>query len=112
MFKFCYKLLQHRLNISKTIRKVPIDPHLRATAEEFHSTSDLHLINHGDEDHGDNSTYADIPLTGAAFEKFTHHFQILVVNFYGTMMIPEREQNKNLTFKGLEFFLPKKNLSF
>ncbi|KAL9309281.1 putative endoplasmic reticulum vesicle transporter, Thioredoxin domain, Thioredoxin-like superfamily [Arabidopsis thaliana] len=72
----------HRLNISKTIRKVPIDPHLRATAEEFHSTSDLHLINHGDEDHGDNSTYADIPLTGAAFEKFTHHFQILVVNFY------------------------------
>jgi len=72
MFKFCYKLLQHRLNISKTIRKVPIDPHLRATAEEFHSTSDLHLINHGDEDHGDNSTYADIPLTGAAFEKFTH----------------------------------------
>ncbi|CAE5959880.1 unnamed protein product [Arabidopsis arenosa] len=72
----------HRLNITKTIRKVPIDPHLRATAAEFHSSSGLHLINHGDEDHGDNSTYADIPLTGAAFEKFTHHFQILVVNFY------------------------------
>ncbi|KAG7594792.1 Thioredoxin domain [Arabidopsis thaliana x Arabidopsis arenosa] len=72
----------HRLNITKTIKKVPIDPHLRATAAEFHSSSGLHLINHGDEDHGDNSTYADIPLTGAAFEKFTHHFQILVVNFY------------------------------
>ncbi|CAH8255230.1 unnamed protein product [Arabidopsis lyrata] len=72
----------HRLNITKTIRKVPIDPHLRATAAEFHSSSGLHLINHGDEDHDENSTYADIPLTGAAFEKFTHHFQILVVNFY------------------------------
>ncbi|KAG7594771.1 Thioredoxin domain [Arabidopsis thaliana x Arabidopsis arenosa] len=72
----------HRLNITKTIRKVPIDPHLRATAAEFHSSSGVHLINHGDEDHGDNSTYADIPLTGAAFEKFTHHFQVLVVNFY------------------------------
>ncbi|EOA40266.1 hypothetical protein CARUB_v10008994mg [Capsella rubella] len=71
----------HRLNLTKTIRKVPIDPHLRATGTEFHSTSGLHLINHGDEDHEEN-TYIDIPLTGATFEKYKHHFQILVVNFY------------------------------
>ncbi|KAL1207102.1 Protein disulfide-isomerase 5-3 [Cardamine amara subsp. amara] len=72
----------HRLNITKTINKIPIDMHLRATGEEFHSTSGLHLINHGDEDHEENTTYAAIPLTEATFEKFSHHFQILVVNFY------------------------------
>ncbi|XP_010500668.1 PREDICTED: protein disulfide-isomerase 5-3 [Camelina sativa] len=71
----------HRLNMTKTIRKVPIDPHLRTTGTEFHSTSGLHLINHGDEDHEENS-YVDIPLTAASFDKYTHHFQILVVNFY------------------------------
>ncbi|CAN6882603.1 unnamed protein product [Brassica oleracea] len=71
----------NRLNLTKTIKKVPIDPHLRATGAEVHSTSGLDLINHGDEDHG-NNTYAAIPLTGATFDKFSHHFQILVVNFY------------------------------
>ncbi|KAJ4896629.1 hypothetical protein Rs2_23423 [Raphanus sativus] len=71
----------NRLNLTKTIRKVPIDPHLRATGAEVHSNTGLDLINHGDEDHGDN-TYDAIPLTDATFDKFSHHFQILVVNFY------------------------------
>ncbi|CAH2036370.1 unnamed protein product [Thlaspi arvense] len=71
----------NRLNLTKTIKKIPIDSHLRATGEEFHSSTGLHLINHGDEDH-ENSSYAAIPLTGATFEQFSHHFPILVVNFY------------------------------
>ncbi|WZZ59948.1 hypothetical protein YC2023_060055 [Brassica napus] len=63
----------NRLNLTKTIKKVPIDPHLRATGAEVHSTSGLDLINHGDEDHG-NNTYAAIPLTGATFDKFSHQY--------------------------------------
>ncbi|CAN8303031.1 unnamed protein product [Cochlearia groenlandica] len=75
----------HRLNITKTVRKIPIDPSLRGTGAEFHSTTGLHLINHGDEDHeveeGEDS-YASVPLTNATFDQFSHHFQVLVVNFY------------------------------
>ncbi|CAA7048439.1 unnamed protein product [Microthlaspi erraticum] len=64
----------NRLNITKTIIKIPIDSHLVATGEEFHSTPDLHEINHGDdEDHG-NNTYSAIHLSAATFERFSHHY--------------------------------------
>ncbi|CAN6930975.1 BnaCnng53630D [Brassica napus] len=74
-------LSTNRLNLTKTIKKVPIDPHLRETGEEYHPTPDSDLINHGDEHHDDN-TYAAIPLSGGTFDKISHKFPILVVNFY------------------------------
>ncbi|CAH8301869.1 unnamed protein product [Eruca vesicaria subsp. sativa] len=74
-------LSTNRLNLTKTITKIPIDPHLKETGEEYHSTPDLDLINHGDEHHDDNA-YAAVPLTGGNFDKISHRFPILVVNFY------------------------------
>ncbi|XP_010545546.1 PREDICTED: protein disulfide-isomerase 5-3 [Tarenaya hassleriana] len=71
----------NRLNITKTIRKFPIDPHLRATGSEFHSGPVLHVINHGEETN-EETVDGSVMLTGANFETFSHHYQILVVNFY------------------------------
>ncbi|KAL0788256.1 hypothetical protein Bca101_004502 [Brassica carinata] len=39
----------NRLNITKTVRKFPIDPHLKTTGGEFHSGLASHHINHGEE---------------------------------------------------------------
>jgi hypothetical protein len=68
------------LNITKTVRKFPIDPHLRSTGAEFHSGLALHNINHGEETKEEFPDGA-IPLTSASFEALSHHFPILVVNF-------------------------------
>ncbi|CAA0383106.1 Protein disulfide-isomerase 5-3 [Arabidopsis thaliana] len=70
----------NRLNITKTVRKFPIDPHLRSTGAEFHSGLALHNINHGEETKEEFPDGA-IPLTSASFEALSHHFPILVVNF-------------------------------
>ncbi|KAJ0242189.1 hypothetical protein HA466_0206860 [Hirschfeldia incana] len=66
-------LSTNRLNLTKTIKKVPIDPHLRETGEEYHPTPDSDLINHGDEHHDDN-TYASMSLNGAIFDRISHKY--------------------------------------
>lgn len=65
-------ILQNRLNLTKEIKKVPIDPHLRETGEEYHPTPNLDLIHHGDEHQVDDNAYAAISLTGAIFDKISH----------------------------------------
>ncbi|GAV60656.1 Thioredoxin domain-containing protein/COPIIcoated_ERV domain-containing protein/ERGIC_N domain-containing protein [Cephalotus follicularis] len=71
----------NRLNITKTIRKFSIDADLKPTGSEFHSGPVSHAIKHGDEV-DEESVEGSVPLTSQNFDKFAHHFPILVVNFY------------------------------
>lgn len=71
----------NRLNITKTIRKHSIDKHLRPTGSEFHSGSTTTELKHDevdDEEYGEGS----VSLNGHNFDKASHHFPILVVNFF------------------------------
>ncbi|RID71877.1 hypothetical protein BRARA_C03795 [Brassica rapa] len=70
----------NRLNITKTVRKFPIDPHLKATGGEFHSGLASHHINHGEEIKQEFPDGA-IQLTNGGFESLSHHFPLLIVNF-------------------------------
>ncbi|XWS11189.1 hypothetical protein CRYUN_Cryun38cG0062600 [Craigia yunnanensis] len=71
----------NRLNITKTIRKFSIDPHLRPTGAEFHSASVPHFIKHGDEVDEEDVEGA-VPLNSVSFDKLSHQYPILAVNFY------------------------------
>uniref|UniRef100_A0A7N1A684 Thioredoxin domain-containing protein n=1 Tax=Kalanchoe fedtschenkoi TaxID=63787 RepID=A0A7N1A684_KALFE len=71
----------NRLNITKTIRKFPIDPNLRSTGSEFFSGHSTRHIKHGDdinEDTGEGS----VSLTSNNFDQYSNEYPILVVNFY------------------------------
>lgn len=46
--------LQHRFNLTKTVRKYPIDPRLQRIGNEFHSGSVPKISNHGDEETGED----------------------------------------------------------
>ncbi|XP_009135698.1 protein disulfide-isomerase 5-3 [Brassica rapa] len=70
----------NRLNITKTVRKFPIDPHLKATGGEFHSGLASHHINHGEEIKQEFPDGA-IQLTNGGFQSLSHHFPLLIVNF-------------------------------
>lgn len=64
----CALSFQNRLNITKTVRKFPIDPNLRPTGSEFHSGSLSSIIKHGDEgdeDYGEGS----VSLTSHNFDR-------------------------------------------
>ncbi|CAM8887830.1 unnamed protein product [Rhodiola kirilowii] len=71
----------NRLNITKTVRKFPIDPNLRTTGSEFYSGHATRDINHGDdtdEEYGEGS----VSLSSNNFDHYSHEYPILVVNFY------------------------------
>ena len=59
------------MNITKTIRKFSIDPHLRPTGAEFHSGPVPHFIKHGDEV-DEEAVEGAIPLNGVSFDKLSH----------------------------------------
>ncbi|KAL5730895.1 Protein disulfide-isomerase 5-4 [Ranunculus cassubicifolius] len=71
----------NRLNITKTIRKFSIDRNLIPTGSEFHPGPIPELQNHGDLD---DEQYADgsVSLTSATFDRYSHQFPVLVVNFF------------------------------
>lgn len=71
----------NRLNITKTIRKYPIDSNLKPTGSEFHSGPISGEIKHDDE--GDEE-YAEgsFILVERNFDRISHKHPILVVNFY------------------------------
>ncbi|XP_038690777.1 protein disulfide-isomerase 5-4-like isoform X2 [Tripterygium wilfordii] len=70
-----------RLNITKTVRKFSIDSNLNPTGAEFHSGPVTHAIKHGDEVH-EESDEGSVKLNAHSFDKSTHQYPILVVNFY------------------------------
>ncbi|XP_022735680.1 protein disulfide-isomerase 5-3-like isoform X2 [Durio zibethinus] len=71
----------NRLNITKTIRKFSIDKHLRPTGAEFHSGPVPHFIKHEDEV-DEQTVEGSVPLNGVSFDRLSHEYPILVVNFY------------------------------
>ncbi|CAN0901066.1 Protein disulfide-isomerase 5-4 [Linum grandiflorum] len=70
-----------RLNITKTVRKFPIDHNLQPTGSEFHSGPVMHLIKH-DADVGEDEVEGSVTLNSRNFDGFSNQFPILVVNFY------------------------------
>ncbi|XAR56659.1 hypothetical protein NMG60_11037221 [Bertholletia excelsa] len=71
----------NRLNITKTIRKYPIDINLKAIGSEFQTGPISRVIKHDDEvdeEHHEGS----VVLKGLNFDKVAHMYPILVVNFY------------------------------
>ncbi|KAJ7948470.1 protein disulfide-isomerase 5-4-like [Quillaja saponaria] len=71
----------NRLNITKTVRKFSIDSHLRPTGSEFHSGPISSFIKHGD-DVDEESTEGSLKMAAHNFDKYSHLFPVLVVNFY------------------------------
>ncbi|KAK1260138.1 Protein disulfide isomerase-like 5-4 [Acorus gramineus] len=73
----------NRLNITKTVRKYSIDSNMKSTGSEFHPGPIPNIVNHGDEDNVDEE-YGEgsVSLTSENFDKFSHQYPILVVNFY------------------------------
>ncbi|PKI67664.1 hypothetical protein CRG98_011877 [Punica granatum] len=72
-----------QLNITKTVRKFSIDRDLKITGSEFHSGPVSHDIKHGDdvgEEYGELE--GSVPLTSHNFDRVSHMFPIVVVNFY------------------------------
>ncbi|XP_074564597.1 protein disulfide isomerase-like 5-4 isoform X2 [Curcuma longa] len=70
----------NRLNITKTVRKFSIDPNLVSTGSEFHS-GPIPIINKHGDDIEEDSEGSD-SLTSENFEKYSHRYSILVVNFF------------------------------
>ncbi|KAF8103942.1 hypothetical protein N665_0182s0049 [Sinapis alba] len=70
----------NRLNITKTVRKFPIDQHLKTTGGEFHAGFASHHINHGEEIKEEIPDGA-VSLVSSSFDSFSKHFPILIVNF-------------------------------
>ncbi|KAL5548275.1 hypothetical protein UlMin_003506 [Ulmus minor] len=72
----------NRLNITKAILKTPIDKDFKSTGAEYDDEHDHSIhIKHGDdidEEVGEGS----VLLTEHNFDKFSHLYPILVVNFY------------------------------
>jgi thiol-disulfide isomerase/thioredoxin len=79
--------VQHRFNLTKTVRKFPIDSRLQRIGQEVHAGPVPNIKSHGDA-HGEE----DIPyehlgegaveLNQKTFDTYTHLFPVLVVNFY------------------------------
>ncbi|WOL15134.1 protein disulfide isomerase-like 5-4 [Canna indica] len=71
----------NRLNITKTVRKFSIDPNLVPTGSEYHA-GPIPIVNkHGDDFEEVDNDGADF-LTSENFEKYSHRYSILVVNFF------------------------------
>ncbi|KAJ4848492.1 Protein disulfide-isomerase 5-3 [Turnera subulata] len=71
----------NRLNITKTIRKFSIGPDLQPTGAEFHPEPVSHDIKHGDEGDGE-AAEGSVLLNSHNFDEYSHHYPILVVNFF------------------------------
>ncbi|KAK8983416.1 hypothetical protein V6N11_073833 [Hibiscus sabdariffa] len=63
----------NRLNITKTIRKFSIDPHLRSTGSEFHPEPVPHYIKHGDEVN-EETVEGAVPLNVISFDKLSRQY--------------------------------------
>ncbi|URE10351.1 Endoplasmic reticulum vesicle transporter [Musa troglodytarum] len=70
-----------RLNITKTVRKLSIDPNLIPTGAEFHSGPIPKVSKHGDDSEEEYVDGSD-SLTAENFEKYAHRYSILVANFF------------------------------
>ncbi|OVA11129.1 Thioredoxin-like fold [Macleaya cordata] len=71
----------NRLNITKTIRKFSIDPNLNPTGSEFHPGPIPKVTKHGDDADGEYGE-GSVALTTDNFDRYSHQYPILVVNFY------------------------------
>lgn len=71
----------NRLNITKTVRKYPIDSNLRPIGSEFQSGPVSDAIKH-DVDEDEEYAEGSVSLNTHNFDRISHLYPILVVNFY------------------------------
>ncbi|KAH7285273.1 hypothetical protein KP509_33G019900 [Ceratopteris richardii] len=74
----------NRFNITKTVKKFPIDPKLNQIGPQFHPGPVPIPISHGDEDHDsvEELNGGAFALTEENFDRVAARFPIFVVNFY------------------------------
>eukprot|EP00252_Welwitschia_mirabilis_P004334 TRINITY_DN14664_c0_g1_i1.p1 TRINITY_DN14664_c0_g1~~TRINITY_DN14664_c0_g1_i1.p1 ORF type:complete len:484 (+),score=84.52 TRINITY_DN14664_c0_g1_i1:274-1725(+) len=74
----------HRLNITKTVRKFPINRDMQLAGPEYHPGPIPHLLSHGDHERESDDDLGEgaIVLNGRNFDKYAHDYSILVVNFF------------------------------
>ncbi|XP_051125680.1 protein disulfide isomerase-like 5-4 isoform X2 [Andrographis paniculata] len=70
-----------RLNITKTVRKYSIDSRLNPTGSEFRSGPLAKSVKH-DDDNDEEYEEGSVSLNGLEFDRISHQYSILVVNFY------------------------------
>nr|GLL38369.1 protein disulfide isomerase-like 5-4 [Ipomoea trifida] len=71
----------NRLNITKTVRKYSIDSNLVPTGSEFQSGAIANAVKH-DEEVNEEHAEGAVRLTGRNFDRVSHLYPIVVVNFY------------------------------
>ncbi|KAI3673784.1 hypothetical protein L6452_39914 [Arctium lappa] len=76
----------NRLNITKTIRKYPINKHLEATGSEYDPSPVPTIIKHDDKVDQETSE-GSVKLNAHNFDKISHQYPILVVNFFAPWCI-------------------------
>ncbi|KVH99074.1 hypothetical protein Ccrd_022642 [Cynara cardunculus var. scolymus] len=72
----------NRLNITKTVRKYPIDKHFEATGSEYDPTPVPTIIKHDDKVDDQETGEGSVKLNAQDFDKISHQYPILVVNFF------------------------------
>lgn len=74
----------NRFNITKTVKKFPIDPKLNQVGPQFHAGPVPNPLSHGDEDQDSQEELGEgaVALTDDSFDRLAAEFPILVVNFY------------------------------
>ncbi|KAL3684705.1 hypothetical protein R1sor_002727 [Riccia sorocarpa] len=75
-----------RQNITKTLRKYPIDTNLKLVGEDAHVGHLPRITNHGDElgdgELGVSAGEGPVELNAENFERYSHEFPVLLVNYY------------------------------
>ncbi|KAL2652902.1 hypothetical protein R1flu_021030 [Riccia fluitans] len=75
-----------RQNITKTVRKYPIDTNFRRVGQDIHVGHLPAITNHGDQPGEGELAVGDgegaFELTVENFERYSHEFPILLVNYY------------------------------
>ncbi|XP_024515759.1 protein disulfide isomerase-like 5-4 [Selaginella moellendorffii] len=74
----------NRYNLTKTVRKYPIDPNLKIVGPEFHPGPIPNPTSHGDDDHEGEGAHV---LTSSTFDEYARRYSVLVVNFYAPWCI-------------------------
>ncbi|KAJ9568008.1 hypothetical protein OSB04_003974 [Centaurea solstitialis] len=76
----------NRLNITKTVHKYPINKHLEATGSEYDRPSGPTIIKHDDKV-DEETSLGSVALNAHNFDKISHQYPILVVNFFAPWCI-------------------------
>ena len=81
---FCGISLQHRYNITKTVRKFPIDTNLNQVGPQFYGGPLPKAVSHGDENHESLNELDEgaAVLTADNFDRISSEYETFIVPSY------------------------------